>query len=150
MSVPEAVVQAVTAALPGAALYDPDTGFDMDDLIVFDGIVPPEPPHRYAVVYADIGTLNALAVCSISDSAMFRWQVTSVGRDALEARWIAAQIRDGIVDTRPDPDGWACGLVRHNFAATPARDEQVMERPVVYLVDQYQLLASRLVPEVVP
>lgn len=145
MSVPEAVLAAVVASLPGAALYDPQSPItDPDDVYVFDGLVPPEPPHRYAVVYADTGTLNALAVCSISDSATYRWQVTSVGRDALEARWIATRIKDGIVDQKLSATGWSCGQIEHNYGGFPARDEQVMDRPVVYLIDQYVLLASRI------
>lgn len=142
MTVPDAVVAAIADALPEAEVWD-GSALNDDDLLVFDGIVPPKPPRRYVVVYADPGTLSALAVCSESDSATFRWQVTSVAPDRQVATLLAVAVRDGIVDTRPAAAGWACGLVRHNYSSTPARDEQVLERPVVYQVDQYALLASR-------
>jgi hypothetical protein len=143
MSVPDAVVAAVAAALPDADVWDGSTPFDDDDLLVFDGIVPPKPPRRYVVVYADPGTLAALAVCSESDAATFRWQVTSVGPDRQVASLLAVTIRDGIVDDRLTAVGWACGPVQHNYASLPAKDEQVQERPVVFQVDQYALLAAR-------
>lgn len=146
MTVPDAVVAAVVEALPDAFLFvnHEDTPFDADDIVVFDGMVPPVPPDRYVVVYADTGTLAALAVCGQSDSATFRWQTTSVASDAPRARWLAGRVKAGIVDTRLDVDDWACGPVRHNFESMPARDELVMERPVSYIVDQFALLATRV------
>lgn len=147
MTVPDAVVAAVVAALPtGTYLWDPtdDDPVPIDDLVVFDGIVPPQPPRRYVVIYADPGTLAALGVCSESDSATYRWQVTSVAPDRPMASALATRVRDGIVDSRPSVTGWSCGQIKHNYASMPARDEQVTERPVVYQVDQYVLLAGRI------
>lgn len=113
------------------------------DVSVFDGSVPTEPPERYAVFYPDIGTLDALTVCGTSDSAVFRFQVTSVAPDRAMAAWIAAHIRDDIVDARPSVDGWECGPIRHTYSMLPQRDESVMEHHVVYAVDQYALLTTR-------
>lgn len=144
MNVPDAVVAAVADALPDAEVWDGKTPFDDDDLLVFDGIVPPKPPRRYVVVYADPGTVAALAVCGESGAATFRWQVTSVAPDRQLASMLAVAVRDGTVDMVLVPDGWSCGPVRHNYAGLPARDEQVLERPVVFQVDQYVLLASRV------
>ncbi len=129
MTIPDAIVTAV-----GAAVLD---------VAVFDGIVPTEPPNRYAVVYPDTGTLAALAVCGISDSVTVRWQVTSVAPDREMAAWIAITIRDTTVDTKPAVDGWVVGPIRHTFSQTPQRDEAVLDRPVVYQVDLYGLLATR-------
>lgn len=126
----------------------PDTVLDMIgaailDVAVYDGIVPTEPPDRYVVVYTDPGTLQELAVCNQSDSATFRWQTTCVAPDRQMAAWLAEHVRDGTVDMRPAVDGWSCGLVCHTYSQFPQRDETVMERPVVYQVDQYHLLATR-------
>lgn len=113
------------------------------DVAVFDGRVPTEPPERYVVVYPDAGTLDALAVCGASDSATHRWQVTCVAPDRAMAGWLAEHVRDGTVDQKPTVDGWECGPVRHTYSMFPQRDEAVMERHVVYQVDQYRLLATR-------
>lgn len=148
MTVPDAVIAGIVAALPGAELWDGERELDPGDLVVFDGIVPPVPPRRYVVVYADPGTVAALAVCARSDSATFRWQTTSVAPDRAAAHWLSTAVRDGTVDTRPAAAGWSCGPVRHTFSQLPQRDEQVMERPAVYAVDQYALLASRVLEPV--
>lgn len=145
MTVAAALLGLVVDSLPGALLYknDDDTPFEVGDLVVFDSIVPPAPPHRYVVVRVDTGNLSALAVDSQSNSAVFRPYVTSVGRDGVEARWLAETVQKGITDARPVADGWSCGQIKHNVQSPPATDEQVQERPVVYLVDQYALLATR-------
>jgi hypothetical protein len=96
------------------------------------------------VVRCDTGNPSALAVCSDSDSSVFRPYVTSVGRDGIEARWLAELVQEGILDARPVAAGWSCGQIKHNVQSPPATDEQVLDRPVVYLVDQYVLLASRI------
>lgn len=145
MSIPDAILDLVVAALPDAYLWEGASTDEIptDDLVVFDSSVPPTPPLRYVVFYPDIGTLNALAVCKRSDTATFRWQVTSVAPDGLRARWLAGTVRDAIVDQRPTADGWAPGLIEHTFSPVQARNEQVRERRVVYGADQYQLLAAR-------
>lgn len=144
MTVPDEILALAAGALPGGYLWDQESAIAPDDLVLFDGRVGPTPPRRYAVAYMDPGTLKALAVCNQSDSATFRWQITSVGPDRQTAAWVAAKIRDGIVDARPVVAGWACGLICHNYAQLPQPDEAVAERPVVYQVDLYDLLATRV------
>lgn len=129
MTVPDEILALIAAAVPGVT--------------VFDGRVGPTPDDRYVVVYPDPGTVKALAVCGQSDSATFRWQVTSVGPDRERAAWLAVAVRDATVDVRPVVAGWACGLVCHSYAQLPQHDEAVAERPVVYQVDLYDLLAAR-------
>lgn len=143
VTIPDTVIAAVTAGLPGASLWDGNP-IDVDQLVVFDGQVPPTPSLRYAVVYIDPGTLRALAVCGQSDDVTVRWQITSVAPDAQRARWISATSRDAIVDHRPTVGGWACGLIRHTYSQMPQRDEAVPERRSVYQVDLYELLATRM------
>lgn len=128
MTVADAVIEMV-----GAAVLD---------VAVFDGAVPNTPPDRYVVVYADNGTLDALAACGESDSATYRWQITAVAADRQTSAWLADKVR-ATVDARPTVDGWECGPVQHTYSMFPQRDETVQERPVVYAVDQYSLLATR-------
>lgn len=151
MSVPDAVVALVVASLPGAALWQQaDAPPPTDDLLVFDGIVPPNPPNRYVVAYVDDGTrtpgpgqTNA-PVCDESTADLYRWQITSVAPDRQMASWLATRVRNGLVDVRITVDGFVPGLIRHTFSQLPQRDEQVLERPVVFTVDQYRLHAERV------
>lgn len=131
MTVPDAVIAMIRAAVPAVAVYD--------------GIVPRgvTPPERYAIVYIDDGTREALAACNRSDSATFRWQVTSVAGTREQASWIANSISAATVDATPTADGWFCGQINHVFSERPNNDETVAERPVVFRPDVYDLLATR-------
>lgn len=140
---PDAIIAKIVSALPGAYLWNGNDPIPETDLVVFDGIIPPTPPRRYAVVYIDDGTLSSLAVCGRSDTATVRWQVTAVAPDRQMASWISQRVRDNTVDTAPTADGWVCGPVNHVFSERPGRDETVAERPVVFKPDLYDLLATR-------
>lgn len=129
VTIPDALVAAITAAVAPAAAYD--------------GMVPDEPADRYVVVYADPGTLTAVAACGRSDSVTHRWQVTSVAPTREQAAWLATRVRDTTVDTVPVVAGWSCGQIRHTYAQLPQRDETVLERSVSYQVDLYELLATK-------
>lgn len=145
MNIPDAVIAEIVAAIPGGVLAstDVDQAFTEEQVPVFDGIVPKTPPGRYVVVYISPGTLEAVAACGQNDSVYVRWQNTAVAPDGGQLRWLAEKSRDGSVDQRPAADGWSCGPIQHVYSQYPQRDETVAERPVVFLVDQYELLATR-------
>lgn len=147
MSIPDTILDMVVAALPGSYLWqshNPQVP-DFEDLVVFDGIVPPEPPRRYVVVYLDDGTRDAAdMVAHVSSSFLHRWQTTCVAPDRQMASWLAGRVKDALVDARPVVDGWSPGLIEHTFSQLPKPDEQVLERPVMFAVDQFTLLAERL------
>jgi hypothetical protein len=144
MSVPDAVLARIVAGIPGGVLAttDADQVFPADQVPVFDGIIPKTPPDRYVIVYIDIGTLHAVAACNQSDSAYVRWQTTTVAADGGQVRWLAEKVRD-TVDSTPTATGWVCGQIEHTYSQRPQRDETVAERPVVYQVDLYEVLATR-------
>ncbi len=144
MSVPDAVLAEIVAAITGGVLAptDADQVFPENQIPVFDGIIPKTPPSRYVIVYIDIGTLEAVAACNQSDSAYIRWQTTTVADDGGQARWLAEKVRSA-VDVTPTATGWVCGQIKHVYSQRPQRDETVAERPVVYLIDQYEVLATR-------
>lgn len=129
MTLPDTVVSMIAAAVSGVTVYD--------------GIIPAEPPSRYAIVYIDDGTLRALAACGTSDSATVRWQVQAIAADRQMASWVATTIRDWIVDRTPTVAGWVCGPVQHVFSERPGRDETVAVKPMVFKPDLYELLATR-------
>lgn len=130
MSIPDAIIAAITAAVDPAKAYD--------------GLVAEQPPERYVVVYPDAGTLAALAVCAVSDAVVHRWTVHSVAPDRAMAMWLSTAVRDALVDSRPVVDGWFCGLIRHTYSQPPVREETVMARPVINVMDTYRLDANRV------
>lgn len=144
MSVPDAVLAEVVAALPGAVLWEQGPAAPhADELLVFDAIVPPQPPRRYVAVYSDdghrtpgAGRSNA-AVSGQSTSDVYRWQVTCVAPDRHMTVWLSGRIRDHLVDRRLSVDGWDAGLIRHDGGQRARPDETVLERPVIYAVDLY-------------
>jgi hypothetical protein len=146
VSVPDGVMARIVSAVPGGVLATTDTDqvFPEPQIAVFDAIIPKNPPSRYLVVYMGSGTLDALAACGASNSATVRYQINAVAPDRAMAAWLAEKARDNTVDTKPTADGWSCGPVRHVYGLPPQRDETVAERPVVFLIDQYELLATRV------
>lgn len=146
MSMAAAILDIIVDALPGAYLWQQySSPAPAADLVVFDGIVPPTPPTRYVVVYLDDGTRDhAQSVCHQSTSVTHRWQTTCVAPDREMAAWLAGRIKDALIDARPVADGWSPGLVEHTFSQLPQPDERVLERPTVFAVDQFRLLAERL------
>lgn len=133
MSIPDTILGMVRDALP-------------DDVPVYDGQVPEPPPRRYVVVYADHGTRSAAErVDDQSTSATYRWQVTSVAPDRGMAHWLAERVADALTDARPEVEGWVTGEIAHTYSQLAASDDQVLERRVVTAVDQYLLLAERIV-----
>lgn len=144
MSVPDAVLAEIVAAIPGGVLAPTDTDqqFTAGQIPVFDGIIPKTPPDRYVIVYIDNGTRHALAACGQSDSAYVRWQTTAVAPDGGQVRWLGDKVL-GSVDVTPTATGWVCGQIQHVYGQRPQRDETVAERPVVYLIDQFEVLATR-------
>lgn len=145
-ALPDGILQRIVSAVPGAVLIRTrdSTEYGPDDVVIFDGIVPKTPPTRYAIVYMDDGTLDALAACNESDSATVRWQITSVGPTRQMASWVASTIRFGTVDTKPTVPGWSCGQIKHVYGDRPSRDETVGEIPVVFKPDLYDLYATRV------
>lgn len=144
MSVPDDVLDRIVASIPGGVLAPTDTDqvFATDQIPVFDAIIPKTPPARYVIVYIDNGTRHALAACGQSDSAYVRWQTTTVAPDGGQVRWLGEKVLE-IVDSTPTATGWVCGQIQHIYGQRPQRDETVAERPVVYLIDQYEVLATR-------
>lgn len=144
MSVPDAVLERIVAAIPGGLLASTDTDqvFAANEIPVYDGIIPEAPPRRYVIVYIDIGTRQALSACGRNDSAYVRWQTTSVAPDGGQVRWVAEKVLNS-VDVTPMAAGWVCGPIQHTYSQRPQRDETVAERPAVYQIDQYEVLATK-------
>lgn len=138
MTVPDAILVMVRAAVPVVTVFDSQVP-DPDNEPV---------PERYAVFYPDDGTRDIgaedMKVAVESTGEQFMFQVSSVAPDRQRAAWIARTIRDAITDAFPEAEGFSCGPIQHTLSASPDRDDQVLARRSVLMVDRYELLAERL------
>jgi len=115
---------------------------------VFDSGAPdenntPDIPERYAVYWPDLGTPEAGAVCGTFTGGMYRWQMTYVAPDRGMAEWMANEIRVAVLGVKPFIPGFVCGQVQLPISLPARRDEQVLARRVVVLIDRFELLAEQ-------
>lgn len=139
VTVPDAVLVMIEAAVPGVAVFDSGVP-DQDETVPL--------PARYAVFWPDDGSRDMgpfdTRVATVSTGERFRFQVSSVAPDRQMAAWIARRIRDAITDAVPEVEGYTCGPIQHTLSASPAREEQVLAHRSVLMADRYELLADRL------
>lgn len=117
-------------------------------LTVYDAGVPDDVrladlPDRYAVLYAGAGLVTAGDVAFTPNLLTQSLQVTSVGTGAAEAEWVARQVRDALVGSRPSAAGWVTGPVVHVGSEIVRRDEDRPDRTVWFAVDRYDVMAAR-------
>lgn len=135
MTFTDSVLGLVRAPVPTVTVFDsgaPDENTE-----------PAEVPERYAVFWPDIGTPQSGGVCGEFTGGLFRWQLNFVAPDRGMAEWMAQEVRDAILGTQPFIPGWACGQIQLPLSLPARRDEQVLSRRVVVLMDRYELLAEQ-------
>ena len=124
--------EAVHARL--VALNDPDPAYD--------GHVPQHTQgqplaSRYVVLWADPGLRSDEdGVAATLRDVVCRFQVTSVGVSAPEARYLAQRSRDGLLTWSPDVDGMSFGRPEHESTARTRRDDD-LPTPLFLAVDTY-------------
>lgn len=116
---------------------------------VFDSGAPdenndPDVPERYAVYWPDIGIPEGGNVAGEFTGGTYRWQMTYVAPDRGMAEWVANKVRSSVVGTRPFMPGFVCGQVLLPVSLPARRDEQILARRVVVVIDRYELLAEQL------
>lgn len=125
------VLARVAAALPGVTVYD--------------AMVPPTPADRYVIVRSNTGLLTGGAMCLTPDEADFRYWVTYVSSTAdarWQIEWMVGKVRPALQGALLAEAGWVTSPVRQVDSQPMSRDEQVVARPTLYAVDQFQLLAT--------
>lgn len=135
MTVPDSILALVRAPIAAVTVFDsgaPDENTE-PDLV----------PERYAVYWPDVGTPQSGTVCGQFTGGMFRWQLNFVAPDRGMCEWMALKVRTGILGTRPSIPGWSCGQIQLPLTLPARRDEQVLSRRVVVLMDRYELLAEQ-------
>lgn len=132
MSIPAAVLARLQAAV------DP----------VYDGLVPVDErgqplTQRYGVMYSDAGARAADDLVGTADRYVYRWTVTSVGEDRIQAEWVAVRLRDALLDAPLVVEGWSTTPVTHEASSPIRRDEDLPGDPLFFAVDTYSLTATR-------
>jgi hypothetical protein len=149
VSLADAVVAQLVAAFP-VNVGSLATGWTATDIGVFDVAVPGIPPPRYVVVYCDTGARTSSAVDGASRDQAYSIQVTSAASlpdvtstAAPQCRWLAEKVRDALTDWQPQVDGLLLGPIIHRVSRQPAIDESLIDRPLVFAVDQFAVTADR-------
>lgn len=117
--------------------------------MVFDTGVPDEDesvdtPDRYAIFWPDIGTPEGGNVAGKFTGGMYRFQVNSVAPDRGMAEWVAKKVRGGLLGVKPVFPGWSCGQIQLPFSLPARRDEQILSKRAVVVIDRYELLAEQI------
>lgn len=135
MTVNDAILDLVRAPIPTVTVFDsgsPDENTESDQV-----------PERYVVYWPDIGTPQGDSVCGEFTGGLYRWQLNFVAPRRDMAEWMALKVRTHILGTRPSIPGWSCGQIQLPVSLPARRDEQVLSRRVVVLMDRYELLAEQ-------
>lgn len=136
MTFTDSVLGLVRAPIPTVTVFDsgaPDENTE-----------PSEVPERYAVFWPDIGTPQSDSVCGQFTGGLFRWQLNFVAPDRGMCEWMALKVRTALLGTNPHISGWSCGQIQLPLSLPARRDEQVLSRRVVVLMDRYELLAEQI------
>lgn len=129
MSVSDAVLAAVKAAVPAVTVHD--------------GHVPDDAASKYVAFYPDLGRVWAEDAANTSDLARFRFQLTYVhqGRQGLES--LSAACRGALVDQVLTVPGWVLGPVQHEGSPPLGVDQDDPTRVEFSAADSFLILAAR-------
>lgn len=135
MTFTDAVLGLVRAPIPTVRVFDsgsPDENTEAEQI-----------PERYVVFWPDIGTPEGGNVAGDFTGGLYRWQLNFVAPDRGTCEWLALEVRTAILGTRPFIPGWSCGQIQLPLSLPARRDEQVLSRRAVVLMDRYELLAEQ-------
>lgn len=130
MTPADAVVAAVTAAVPGVE--------------VFDSIVVDRPAgSRWVSVFPDRGTFEQIDLKHATDVATVRWLVNTFGPDRKTSEWLANKVRDYLLTRFITVPGWSDAAVLHDVSVEARDDTDVGEAPLVVCSDRYSMTVTR-------
>lgn len=132
MTITDAILAAVTGAVPATAVYDTDRPFN-------DG--SSQTPARYAVI--TLGrSWTALSLSNDFDSADLEIDVLSVGLTRAEVESISTAIGAALLGKTFTSAPWSATVHEHH-GQKPRRDPDIPGRVVIYATDQYLATATR-------
>lgn len=124
----------------GLALLVADTS-----LVVYDGVVPPNPVPPYCVVYSSLSRPSGDPDNSANGRTnvwVARWIIHCVGANAVSSRAVAQRVRTQLLDVRPVVAGLACGLIRMEDDTTPPQRDETTGVLVMDSISTYRLRAT--------
>ena len=121
------------------------------DVYVYDGDVPAKPSNRYVVAYIGSGLRESSTTDGRHADLTDDFQVTcvagspdSTGPVGVMVRWLQARVRDHFAGLVLDVSSTACGPIVHTLSRKPVKDESVLDRQVMYTVDEFVVQADLL------
>lgn len=143
-SLPDAILE--TLATLHAAPSVPPTASDVQ---VWDGEVRGLPANRYYLVGVGNELRGASSVDGVNRDYSGSFTVTSVAANpdstspvTYLARNLARKARDHLVGRLLTVDGLVVGAIQHTFTQRPQKDDDISDRVVMFVVDEYAVLAT--------
>jgi hypothetical protein len=143
-SIADAVVESVTTLFP-----TPTVPPAPNDVQVWDGEVRGVPANRYVQVVVGNEVRSASSVDAVARDYLSRFTVQCVATNPNSnfpvtalARNLGRKVRDHLVGRTLTVDGLVVGLIVHETSEGPFKDDDVADRPVMFVVDEYAVLAT--------
>ena len=142
------IADAVLAEL--ATLYAaPSTPLLASDVQVWDGEVRGIPANRYYLAGIGNELRTSSTVDNVARDYSSTFTITSVAMNpdaqvpvTMLARNMAKKARDRLVGLTLTVDGLTVGCIQHTFTQRPQKDDDITDRTVMFVVDEYAVLAT--------
>lgn len=119
------------------------------DVQVWDGEVRGVPANRYYLAGVGNELRTPSSVDGVARDYSGTFTVTSVAMNPSSnapvtylARNLARKARDHLVGRKLTVDGLEVGLIVHTFTQRPQKDDDITDRIVMFVVDEYAVLAT--------
>jgi hypothetical protein len=131
VTIAEAVVARVVAALPGKQ--------------VLDGQVVDSPnPAGHVAVYCSEGSYERQGVAEAApDTCWVDVTVHSFGPDRRAAQWLSTRLTDNLMSAPISASGWQPSWFEEHHRNPPVSDTDVPGVPTVLIVDQFRSLFAK-------
>lgn len=105
---------------------------------------PSTPDYPYVVASFDSGPRRSTRAADVRVESVLSWQTTVVGESAAQCRAAVDRIVDALTDWTPVVDGRVCHKVRHETSRPMARDDDLPNITVLYVIDQWSVKSEPL------
>lgn len=120
-----------------------------NDVQVWDGDVRGVPANRYYQVVIGNELLGSSSVDAVARDYLSRFTIQSVAMNpdsnapvTFLARNLARKARDHLVGRKLTVDGLEVGIIQHVNTEGPYKDDDITDRTVMFVIDDYEVLAT--------
>ena len=143
-TIPAAILESVATLFP-----TPTVPPAQNDVQVHDGEIRGIPANRYLLMGIGNELRSASSVDGVHRDYSGTFTVTSVAMNpdshlaaTYLARNLARRVRDHFVGRKLAVDGLELGPIVHTFSQIPQKDDDITDRVVMFVVDEYAVLAT--------